>query len=152
LMILGKFSKRRWAACRSDTARRSRSVAELTEGVPKMMLLARLKTAAYCVAVLAILFGAGVLAQQKEVVPDAAGGGGQRTGARPRGRQALTARKALTFHDFKPGMVEILREHGSLEVQHVGKLSVRVVVETLEDLNGRVRCWSESSRCLTRKV
>ena len=31
-------------------------------------------------------------------------------------------------------MVEILREHGSLQVQHFGKISVRVVVESLEDL------------------
>ncbi len=48
----------------------SASVAELTEGVLKMMLFSKLKIATYFVVALGLVFGVGVLAQQEQANPN----------------------------------------------------------------------------------
>lgn len=99
-----------------------------------MTLQAKLRMAPYFAVVFGLLLGAAVMAQHKGAAPDDSRRGGRPAEAGSPGPSAPSARKAPGFSDLKPGLVETLREHGSLEIQHAGGISVRIVVEDLEDL------------------
>jgi RNA polymerase sigma factor (sigma-70 family) len=111
------------------------SVTALTEEVMRMMLVAKLKTAAYFVVALGILFGVSVLAQRSDATPPVAAAGGAHSAKTPQDGRAPSAEKKLGFDFWKPTMAQFLEEHGSFEVTwNAGTISARVRVESLEDL------------------
>jgi hypothetical protein len=57
----------------------------------------------------------------------------QRPASAPPEATSVASSKRDSFEDLRPGMEQMIREHGSLEVTHHGAIDVRVRVERIED-------------------